>query len=204
MPSYKLTYFPIRGRAEHLRVLFAYAKVDYVDNRIPKEEWEKLKPTTPFGQLPVLEIDGVQVEQSIALARHLAKQFGLDGKDDLERLQADVFVAHLEDLRASFTPLLKEQDPEKKKEILAKLQAEVFPSFFEKLEKRVAKNGFSAGKSILWSDIVLATFLEALIIKNVLGDDFATKYPSLIRVKDSVYNTPQVKAYLDKRPHTDI
>lgn len=47
----------------------------------------------------MLEIDGVMVEQSVALARFLAKQFGLDGKDDMERLQADVFVAHLEDLK---------------------------------------------------------------------------------------------------------
>lgn len=74
-----------------------------------KKNWEEvvLEPATffvtfaatPWGQLPVLEIDGVKVEQSIALARYLAKQFNLDGKDDMERLQADVFVAHLDDLK---------------------------------------------------------------------------------------------------------
>lgn len=204
MPSYKLIYFPIRGRAEHLRLMFVYAKVPFEDVRITKDEWEKLKPTTPWGQVPVLEIDGVMVEQSLPLARHLAKQFGLDGKDDMERLQADVFVAHLDDLKNQFGTMLREQDPEKKTAILKNLQKDVFPVFFEKLEKRVAKNGFSVSKSILWSDILLSALLDALMIKNILGDDFATKYPNLMRVKDTVFGTPEVKAYLAKRPHTDI
>ncbi|KAE8747441.1 Glutathione-S-transferase S-4-like [Frankliniella occidentalis] len=205
MPSYKLTYFPIRGRAEHLRVMFAYAKVQYEDNRISQDEWKTIKPTTPFGQLPVLEIDGVPVEQSISLARYLAKQFNIDGKDDMERLQADVFVSHIEDSRAGFVGVLKEQDPEKKAKLLETQKTEVLPAFFEKLDKRVAKNGgFSAGKSLLWSDIMLATYLEALVIKDIIGADFDAKYPNLAKVKDAVFNNPSVKAYIDKRPHTDI
>ncbi|KAK3917712.1 Hematopoietic prostaglandin D synthase [Frankliniella fusca] len=206
MPSYKLTYFPVRGRGEHLRLMFAYAKVQYEDNRITQDQWPALKPKTPFGQLPVLEIDGVMVEQSVALARYLAKQFGLDGKTDMERLQADVFVAHIDDLRNQYSAMFREQDPDKKAEILKNIQTNVVPSFFEKLNDRVAKNGgFTAGKTILWSDIILAEFLDALTIRKTIEPaDLASKYPHLAKVKDAVFNTPSVKAYLDKRPHTDI
>ena len=42
-PTYKLIYFNARGRAEHIRYIFAYAGVDYVDERIPKERWPELK-----------------------------------------------------------------------------------------------------------------------------------------------------------------
>ena len=42
-PKYKLTYFPIKFRAEPIRLLFAQGGLDFEDNRIG-EEWTKLKP----------------------------------------------------------------------------------------------------------------------------------------------------------------
>lgn len=53
----------------------------------------------PFGMLPVLEIDGQMVAQSNAIARHLARQYGLAGKDEWESLQCDVLVDTLGDLK---------------------------------------------------------------------------------------------------------
>lgn len=43
LPTYKLIYFNARGRAEHIRYIFAYAGIDYIDERIPKERWPELK-----------------------------------------------------------------------------------------------------------------------------------------------------------------
>lgn len=46
-PDYKLTYFDLRARAEPVRLVFAYAGVDYEDNRISwenkAEQWIPLK-----------------------------------------------------------------------------------------------------------------------------------------------------------------
>ena len=39
MPKYKLTYFPIRGRAEPIRILFALAGVEFEDIRVGPKEW---------------------------------------------------------------------------------------------------------------------------------------------------------------------
>ena len=39
MPKYKLTYFPIRGRAESIRILFALAGVEFEDIRVDPKEW---------------------------------------------------------------------------------------------------------------------------------------------------------------------
>lgn len=55
----------------------------------------------PFGQVPVLEIDGKKVNQSTAICRYLAKQHGLAGKDDWENLEIDVAVDNIHDLRSS-------------------------------------------------------------------------------------------------------
>lgn len=49
--------------------------------------------------LPVLEIDGKAVSQSNAIARYLAQQYGLSGKDEWEALQCDVLVDTLGDLK---------------------------------------------------------------------------------------------------------
>jgi hypothetical protein len=43
MPNYKLYYFPIRGRGEIIRLLFAAAGQDYEEITITFEEWPKKK-----------------------------------------------------------------------------------------------------------------------------------------------------------------
>lgn len=53
---------------------------------------------TPFGQCPILEVDGKQLVQSHAIARYLARQHGLAGQDDWEQAQADMYTDCINDL----------------------------------------------------------------------------------------------------------
>lgn len=55
----------------------------------------------PFGKVPVLEVDGKKIDQSVAICRYLAKQCGLAGKNDWEALEIDSTVDNIHDLRAS-------------------------------------------------------------------------------------------------------
>lgn len=43
MATPKLTYFNTKGLGEGIRYLFAYAGVDFIDNRIEKANWPALK-----------------------------------------------------------------------------------------------------------------------------------------------------------------
>ena len=43
MPQYKLYYFPIKGRAEIIRLLFAQAGVEFEDIQVPFSEWKETK-----------------------------------------------------------------------------------------------------------------------------------------------------------------
>lgn len=47
----------------------------------------------------MLEIDGRAVAQSNAVARYLARKYGLAGKDEWEELECDVLVDTLQDLK---------------------------------------------------------------------------------------------------------
>lgn len=49
--------------------------------------------------LPVLEVDGKQIGQSNAVARYLARQYNLTGKNEWEALQCDALVDTLGDLK---------------------------------------------------------------------------------------------------------
>ncbi|KAI9979775.1 hypothetical protein PInf_027881 [Phytophthora infestans] len=56
-PQLKLTYFDGKGRAELPRLIFNYAGIAFTDDRITHSDFAALKPTLPFGQVPVLELD---------------------------------------------------------------------------------------------------------------------------------------------------
>jgi hypothetical protein len=43
-PTYKLTYFNVKGLGEPIRFLLSYGGVEFEDHRLEGEEWPKLKP----------------------------------------------------------------------------------------------------------------------------------------------------------------
>lgn len=55
----------------------------------------------PMGQMPVLEVDGHRVHQSISMARYVAKRVGLAGANDWENLIIDTAVDTVNDFRLS-------------------------------------------------------------------------------------------------------
>ena len=72
-PKIKLTYFDIEGVAEPIRLAFAFAGVEFEDDRIKFPQWQELKPKTPHGTLPIMTIDdGPVIVQSGAMLRYAA------------------------------------------------------------------------------------------------------------------------------------
>lgn len=55
----------------------------------------------PMGQMPVLEVNGKRVHQSISMARYLARIVGLGGATPWEDLQIDIVVDTINDFRLS-------------------------------------------------------------------------------------------------------
>ncbi|XP_046990701.1 glutathione S-transferase-like [Schistocerca americana] len=202
-PAYKLIYFNARGKAEHIRFIFAYAGVDYVDERIPKEKWSHYKSRMPYGMVPVLEINGKQVAQSNAIARYLARQYGLAGKDEWESLQCDVLVDTLSDLKQALFQYRMEPDPLRKDERKQTLLKETIPFFLDKFEKVLEENGgFSVGGALTWTDFVFAVSLENFEL--IFGKESLDHYPKLKALKDKVFSLPRIQEWIKKRPVTEF
>lgn len=100
MVKYTFNYFNGRGRAEISRLIFAAAGVEFTDNRI--EDWPKTKSESPIGQVPYLEIDDLKLPQSLSIARYLAREYNLVGKNNLEAAKADAIVDTCIDLMTAF------------------------------------------------------------------------------------------------------
>ncbi|XP_070543838.1 glutathione S-transferase 1-like [Ptychodera flava] len=116
MPIYKLKYFANRGRAEPSRLVFAAAGVEYEDIRFDPEQWQSEKESVsasgkyPFGQMPVLEVDGEVIAQSQAIARYLANEFELAGKTNLDKAKVDMVVDALEDINKGLIEMWYAED----------------------------------------------------------------------------------------------
>merc|ERR1711942_365253 len=103
MPNIKLTYFDLRARAEPCHLLLAYGGLQYEDERIPPpwdpaSTWATVKPTTPFGQLPLLQWGDEVICQSLACARFVAREVGLAGNTSMESAQVDEIIDVIQDL----------------------------------------------------------------------------------------------------------
>lgn len=77
--------------------MLAVANVKYIDERVTKEQWEGLKSSTPFGHLPVWTTEtGVQIAESSAIVRFLARNYALDVTGDATKQAiADGVYEHL-------------------------------------------------------------------------------------------------------------
>lgn len=79
MVHYKLYYFDQRGRGELIRLILTYAGQKFEDERFTLENWPAMdKSHLPYKKVPVLEVDGKPLAESYAIARYLARQYGMD------------------------------------------------------------------------------------------------------------------------------
>ena len=78
----KLTYFDIPGAGEKIRLALLLGKIPFKDERVGFQECGELKPKTPYGQLPLMELDGEVFGQSGAMLQYAGKLAGLGKHQD--------------------------------------------------------------------------------------------------------------------------
>ena len=202
MSKPKLTYFdaPV-SRGEECRLALHCAGVDFEDNRIPGPSWPALKPTTPYGSMPILDLPGrPPLAQCNAILVYLGREHDLHPKDNFEAARHEGMMTHVEDLRGAVSPTLRLQDPEKRKAREA-LATGYIPAWASFAEKQLGDGPFVAGAKLHVVDIklfVAVRWFAAGIVDYVPATIFSA-YPKLSRVHDAVQDDPRVKAWYAKR-----
>jgi len=192
-PTLKLTYFAGRGRGEVPRLLLAAADWKYEDVRVSFDDWGALKPTTPWGQMPVLEVDGkTVVAQSGAISRYLARLTGAGGSTPLESAQIESIHDATIDLGQQLAKARFGGEEEKKKAAEDNKTTHI-PAWAGHFEKHLKANndgkGYFVGNHLTLADV--AVFNQW---SNVLASDSEAlkNFPLLTGLIDRVGKNEQL------------
>ena len=214
MVHYKLVYFDTRGRAEPVRLIFAQAGVEYEDRRVTTAEWMEMKPDTPFGTLPILEVDGQHVVSgSGPIARFVAEKLGLAGSSDLENAILAGIADAMNDVLLKISACYFEKDEKRKKDIMEDVMQVHLPKLLGNLCKMASGNncvrGWIRGPRVTYIDIGIYFMVD--LLQELFGREAerlwaSGKYNSILKIKKSVESLPNVARWLadPRRPKSDF
>eukprot|EP00992_Anisonema_acinus_P012122 TRINITY_DN7919_c0_g1_i1.p1 TRINITY_DN7919_c0_g1~~TRINITY_DN7919_c0_g1_i1.p1 ORF type:complete len:203 (+),score=39.80 TRINITY_DN7919_c0_g1_i1:53-661(+) len=197
-----LTYFNARGRAELIRLCFAAADADYEDVRFSREEFPEFQKSgkSPTGQVPLLEIDGLVLVQSMAIVRYLAHKYGLYGGSDADAVKIDMISDTITDVVTKMMAVHFEKDEARKTEMQTDFATSILPRFGPIIVKWVEDNpsGFFVGDKLSFVD------LQSMLVFDLLPPPLQAGFPKLKEHRDKVAALPRISAWLAKRPETPM
>ena len=190
-PVLKLTYFGLPARAFPVRFALRAAGLAFEDVRISFADLKGLKPSLPLGQLPVLEVDGVAMTQSIAMAKWAAKKAGLNGADDLEAFKIDELIAIIDEVWNKI--------PANEEAARLKWATEVVVPYFSLVERRITTSGgpFLLGSKLSVADLFLFALVDRLAVNffDHMPKDFIKEYKVIYANFEAVKATEPFKAF---------
>mgnify|MGYP001179922998 CR=1 FL=1 len=158
----RLIYFDMPfWRAEASRIALFLGGIPFDDVRTTGEEFEKLKTagTLPYGQLPVLEVDGTVIAQSVAIARFCGKQAGLYPMDnDVNAARVDELLDTATQITELLSPSFGETDSGKRAAMRDELASQTLPTWLGFLESRLISNresGYFVGPQLTIADLAI-------------------------------------------------
>lgn len=141
MPQLKLTYFDFHGgRAEPVRLALHIGGVAFEDYRFAHAEFAEVRKTTPFGQVPTLQVDGVQVTQCDSILRYAGRLAGLYPTDAYQALLCDEVMYVVEEAGVKLGPSFR-MTGEAQKEARTALVTGSMPVYLAWLQKQLLAHG---------------------------------------------------------------
>ncbi|MCP4808532.1 MAG: glutathione S-transferase [Proteobacteria bacterium] len=193
----KLTYFDFDGsRGLECRLALNVARVEFEDDRIKRAEWLALKPTLPYGALPVLEDGDLKLAHSSPILCYVGRKHGLHPTDLVTAARHEALMNSVEDLRNK-VPGRGLSDDEKKaaREAFA---AGWLSQWAETVSSEVV-GPFVAGDTLHVVDLKLYTILRAYLggMYDNISLELFEKWPKLAALHAAVDAHPAVRSWLD-------
>lgn len=201
MSTYKLIYFNLEARAEWIRWIFQQAEVPYEDCRIPFQDWPAMKPTTPLGCLPILEVDEKQIAGTIPIARFVAERHGLAGENAVENAQLAGINDIIQDIQNQLFKFFFEKDETKKAALQKEFVENSAPKYLGVLEKQIKKNdspeGWLFGSKVTYVDLRLPRIIG--VVKK-MSSSLLDNYPGVAALDSKVLALPKIAKWIAERP----
>ncbi|XP_058410136.1 glutathione S-transferase A1-like isoform X2 [Diceros bicornis minor] len=193
----KLHYFDGRGRMESIRWLLAAAGVEFEEKFVDtSEDLEKLcnDGSLMFQQVPMVEIDGMNLVQSRAILNYIAAKYNLYGKDIEERALIDMYIEGIADLNEMIL-LLPISPPDQKDAKITLIKDRTVNRYLPAFEKVLKSHGqdYLVGNTLSRADIQL---VELLYYVEELDPSLLANFPLLKALKTRISNVPTVKKFL--------
>ena len=203
MPQLKLSYFDFHGgRGEPVRLALALGGIAFEDHRFTFAEFAEVRKTTPFGQVPVLDIDGELVTQCDAMLRYAGKLAGLYPADPLQALLCDEVMYVVEEASVKLGPTFRMTGDEQKAARLALVNGSM-TVYLQWLQKQLLAHGgqYFADGRLTVADLKVFVDVHALNsgrLDHVPTDLVEKVAPALNAHMQRVAQTPAVAQYYAK------
>ncbi|KAJ9452082.1 Glutathione S-transferase 1 [Diplonema papillatum] len=210
MQQLKVTYFAFPGRAEPIRLALGVGGIDFEDCVLGPEAWEEMKPKVSPLQLPLLNVDGKTVSQSIAINRYVCKLAKVDGnplypQDPFEALLVDELVDKVSDGLDPLVPTWDIEDAKEREAKRAELMVKGGPieKWAAHIDGELAKStsGFALLDQLTMADLYIFTyvcFFRSGKLDGIPQDSF-DHLSHLCLHREKIADIPQVKVYYNDK-----
>lgn len=197
-----LLYFPARGRAEQIRLMFAYKAAPFTEN--PAADWPAVKPTTPFGQLPIYtersEEGELVLAESGAIMRHLARRFDMYGNTRAHYAHCDALADFTADARTKYIPIAYAALMKTPEDAIAKYW-ETLPQTLGFIERALSRStapdaGWFICDTVTFADVATFDYLDGL---EMLKPYCLRGHPGLVAFVARFRALPTIATYLANR-----
>lgn len=196
-----------QGRAEATRLALVISETAFEDVRFPAPEWPSIKPTTPYGSVPVLQHGDVSAAQSNAILRYVGKLTGMYPEDAVAALKVDETIETMADISATIVAVVLTKDvaPEERDHKLR----DAITRYWGGMAKRIAgwspQGPYVLGDQISIADLAVLSQLLALkkFVPDVADDALLGQFPRMQMICDAVLRIPQVVEWHKKHALPD-
>ncbi len=203
MPQLKISYFDFHGgRAEPVRLALAIGGIAFEDHRFAFTDFAEVRKTSPFGQVPLLHVDGVAVTQSDAMLRYAGKLAGLYPSDAYQALLCDEVTYVVEEAGVAMGPTFRMTGEEQKAARLALVNGSM-PVYLAWLQSQLQARGGEYFSDNCLTVADLKVFIDVRGLNSGRWDhipkDLVEKVaPALNDHMKRIAQTPSVMAYYAK------
>jgi glutathione S-transferase len=170
---------------------------------VAPSDWPASKLGTPFGALPVLEVDGQTLAQSNAINRYVGKLADLYPSDAWQAALCDEVMEAVEDINTKLAATFFLPEEEKKTQRKALVEGPI-PFYLMRLQQRLEEHGghYFAADRLTVADLKVFVWIRHLksgVLDHVPADLPDRVAPRLVEHYERIKNDRRVRAYYAKR-----